>query len=429
MIKSCKHIDIRDYKTLIPWVWDCISRHYARFDFKRMIINIGKIPHEDYAKAVQNHDKSKIYPAAENIAKYAAAKIAARDLSELPPVLIRWRKDNSTGKLRPIGRESALQQVFDYVAVHASMEIFDRRVVPQQVSSIPKRGPLHGAKIVQRWIQDDNRAMRYAKAHKIRYVSKCRQHNKADIAKCFPSAKLEVFMRLFRKDCANEDLIWLWETLLTTHRVNGYTGFMIGAATSQWAMQYMLSFVYRHVMSLFTLRRGKRLPLVYHMIQFMDDMGMTGTNRKHMKLAMRDMARYAKDVLELDFKPNWHIKIIDKEPFDMMGYVFHRNGKITIRARVFLRARNLILQHHREQYLTVSQARRLVSYKGHFKAAGISYIKEKKTSDETIQVKPAFIYAAKRISEFEKQKGERYESFLRRQAGKGDVYATADGAS
>ena len=405
MIKSCTHIDLRDYKTLVPWVLDCIQRHYTRFDFKRLITRIGKIPLPEYLDIIAKRDKRRLYSAAVNVAKWAAEKIARHDLSALPPVQIRWRKDNSTGKLRPIGRASAEQQIFDAIAVQSSMEIFDRRVVLQQVSSIPKRGPLFGAMMIQRWIQNDNRAMRYAKAHKVRYTSRCRRHTKGDIAKCFPSAKLEVFMRLFCRDCANEDIIWLWKTLLGSHRVEGYTGFMIGAATSQWAMQYMLSFVYRHIMGLHTLRRDKKLPLVYHMIQFMDDMGMTGTNRKHMKLAMREATRFTKEVLELDFKPNWHIKELEKEPMDMMGYVFHRNGKITIRSRVFLRARNLILQYYRERHLTVSQARRLVSYKGHFKAAGVYHVKETNRAWEKILTKPAFDYAAKLISQYERQKG------------------------
>lgn len=401
MRRGCKDIDLRDYKILLPWVWDCILRHYKnRYDFRDLLYEYGVSP-EVYAHVLLEHDTTLFADAVVKIAKEAARRIAEHEL-QLTPIRYKWRRDGSNGKLRRIGNESAWQQIFDSIAVFAASEVWKRRIVWYQVSSIKGRGTLHGAKLIRKWVQDDNRAMRYAKLHKIPYVSKCKDFAITDVTQCFQSARLEIFMALFRRDCANEDLLWLWETLLRSHRVGDYQGFMIGANVSQWGMQYMLSFVYRYAMNLYTERRGKRLQMVTHMLTQMDDMIVMSGNRKNLKSAVRKIIRFAKEKLGLTIKPNWHIKSLDEEPIDMMGFVIHRNGKMTIRSRVFLRGRLMVLRYHRNRKLTIEQARRLSSFKGFFKHTNIWHVKERKNSDEKIDVKTACDYAASVVSRYDR---------------------------
>lgn len=395
MRKSCKHIDLRNKETLRPWVWDAVKRHYGRYDFRDMLVEYG-VSREEYAASCIDHDLTRFSGAVNNIAAYAADCIANHKL-ELPPVRIRKQKDGSSLKERDIGCESAMQQVFDSIARYAPEDIWRRRIVPQQVSSIQGRGPLYGSNMIQRWILADNRAIRYAKSHGIPYVSKMKYFVKLDIRKCFPSARLEIFMELFRRDCANEDLLWLWQELLKTHRVHDYQGFMIGANVSQWGMQYMTSFIYRYAMSLATIRRGKRIPMVTHMLLFMDDMLLTGSNRKNLKSAVRKVIKYTRDVLWLAMKETWHIKELETEPIDMMGYVLHRSGKRTIRARVFIRGRRMVLRYHARRTLTIEQARRLVSYKGFFKHSNSLAVCRKLQMDE------AFEFAAGVVSRHDKE--------------------------
>lgn len=422
MRRSCASIDLRNYKTLMPWVWDCIQRHYDRFDFRDMLFEYS-ISQKTYAKVLETQDPRLLYPAVEPIAKEAARRILSQNL-DLKPVHIQMRMDHSTGKIRPIGREEPMQQIFDTIAVYASAEIWRRRIVLHQVSSIKGRGPLYGTKIIQHWIMEDNRAERYAKAHDLRYAPRCKYHTKNDIRKCFPSARAEVFMALFRKDCANQDLLWLWETLLCSHRVEGYQGFMIGSLVSQWAMQYMLSFAYRYAMEQATVRRGKRIKTVSHAMFFMDDFLFTGSNRKNIKSTIRKIAKFAKEKMGLTMKDNWHIKELEKEPIDMMGYVAHRNGKITIRARNFLRGRRLVLIYYREHALTLQQARRLSAYKGFFKHTKITHIKKWKNDMNKIPVAEAFDYAAGVISRYDREVNNGRilrKSTIQRTAGAGKV--------
>ena len=87
MRRSCASVDLRNYKTLTPWVWDCIQRHYDRFDFRDVLFEYGISP-DTYAEVLGSHDASKLYKAVEPIAKEAARRIANRDL-ELKPVRIK----------------------------------------------------------------------------------------------------------------------------------------------------------------------------------------------------------------------------------------------------------------------------------------------------------------------------------------------------
>ena len=365
MKKSCKNVNIQDPETIYPFVFDCISRHARRYDFRRLLYNFG-MKQKDYERYLSTFDITAIDYAIREIAKEAAYRISVKKLN-LPPVIMREMRDHTTGKLRIIGKESAFQQVFDYIAVGASSEIWNRRIVPHQASSIPGRGQIYGTRMIQKWIERDNRAAKWARDHDRKYTRKCKYFVKLDIQKCFPSISLDVFMEFFSRDCGNDDLIWLWRTLLSSHRVQGYTGFMIGALPSQWGAQYLLTFVYRYAMNLAVERRNQKIKLVSHMIFFMDDMSLFSSSRKSLKIAIRKISEYTKSALGLTIKSNWTIYEIDKVSVDMMGYVIHRSGRITIRGRDFIHARRIILRFQALGTASLRQANRLLSYKGYFK--------------------------------------------------------------
>lgn len=385
--KSCKNIDITNPETIFPWVFDCIKRHIKRYDFRRLLITHG-MPKETYDKMVYPVVNGMIDTRAEkdyylmkeyvmNIAIDCAERIKTRNLI-LKPVRIRERCDRTTDKVRYIGEEEAMQQCFDFIAVYSCADVWRRRIVPQQVSSIKGRGQIKGVKAITKWIKSDNRYIRYCKAHGLRYTSKVKCYGKEDIRKCYPSGRVEVFLPLLKKDVKNDDIIWLWEVLLLSHRViiEGtdikYMGFMIGALPSQWAMQYMISFIYRYVMS---LKNSRGKTIVSHAMIFLDDILLTASNRKQLKRAIISMVRFAKDFLQLEIKPTWHIKYLDDCGIDMMGYVIYRSGKIAIRGRDFIKNRRMALRFKaRNGNITIEQARRICSKKGeyiHSNSAGV----------------------------------------------------------
>ena len=363
MKRSCKNIDITDVNTILPWVTECLLRHTKRYDFRTLICTIGGMDRKSLSTALENNDKAVFEPVAVNIAEEASRRIKVRELN-LKPVTYRTRIDNSSGKVRLIGNESAMQQVFDYIAVRSCEEIWNRRLVPQQIAGIEGRGAIYGIRMIQKWVDKDNARIEYGKRHHTRYTSTCKYHAKGDVTQCYPSLRTNTFMRLFHKDCANETILWLWEELLNSHAVGDYEGFMIGALCSQWACQYMISFIYRHAMSLHSVRRGKKIKWLSHVAIQMDDILFIGSNRKNLKRAIEECIRYAHDELGLTIKGTWQICKLSETPIDIVGYKIYRNGGISIRARVFLRLRRVALKIKRKGRMSIEQARRLCSYKG-----------------------------------------------------------------
>jgi hypothetical protein len=269
-----------------------------------------------------------------------------------------------------------MQQVLDAIAVGASEEIFARRIVPQQSSSIPGRGQIYGMNMIKGWALKDARAQRYAKKHQIRYTPKTKYWAKADITKCYQSLRVPVFMRLFERDCANKDLVWLWQALLESHIQDGQKGFMIGSLVSQYAAQYIFSFAYRYITSLTFTRRGKRLRKVEHCLFYMDDILMTGRSKNQLASAVKSLTRYCKEEFGITVKPSWMIYRTDVTPMDMMGFRIHSNGKVTLRATIHKRQRRSYLRC-RNRSPALSQCRRLMSFRGWIKHSNLTGYKSK----------------------------------------------------
>lgn len=365
----CKDIDLTNTKVVLPWVTNCIHRHARRYDFRRLLFRYG-LTRSEYNSFLATGDMSILAIPSQRICEDVCKQICERKL-KLRPVVIGQRQDKATGKIRWIGNASPLQQIFDFVAVYGTTEIFRKRISPFQMSSIEGRGQKKGIMQIKKWIAADNRAKRYARKHGLRYTSKCKYRVKMDIKQCYPSASVDVFMPLLRKDTKNTDLLWLWETLLKSHRVDvvtsggekqRYNGFMIGSWASQWAMQYMLSFLYWHIMSQHN-RRGKKI--ISHSMLYLDDILMLGSNRRQIRSVVLTMIKYAKDKLQLQIKQNWHIDEIAKCGIDMMGCVVWASAKVTMRGRNFIKLRRMSLRFERQNHrLSLRQAKRVASQKG-----------------------------------------------------------------
>lgn len=416
MKKVCKSVNITDPHTIFPYISDCLDRHATRYDFGRLLIKFGMSPFYygiyKRSRSAKFIYKLKRMPANErrtmkykinlavrqyNLAKSRIADYVARAIkyrtARFDSIVYSERYDPTTGKTRLIGKEDPLQQVFDYVAVRSCDELFGKKIVKQQASSIKGRGQIYGVNIIRRWVAKDNQSARWASTHNRKYTRKCKWCVKLDIKKCYPSANMDIFMKFLRHDCANEDIIWLWEIILKSHKSNGYTGFMIGSFPSQWAMQYLLSYAYRYAMNSHSIRRGKRIKNITHALLFMDDIGLFGSSRKSLKKGVQDLIIYIKDTFGLDIKPNWHIHEFSKSGMDMMGYVVHSTGKVTMRGRNYIKSRRMVLRYYARKSLSLKQAKRLLSYKGFFKHSSCL-----RKANKMYHISKVFKYAANLLS-------------------------------
>lgn len=278
-------------------------------------------------------------------------RIKERNLN-LPEIRYFNRRDQSSGKMREIGVESAMQQAMNYVAVYALMPMLQAKIVPHQYASIPKRGQVKGKKMLEKWIQRDKAGSKY--------------HDKMDVYHCFESIQHDVVRAELEHDIGkNKTIIWFVCALIATYK----KGLSIGSFLSQWLCNYIMSKVYHFASGLHKIRRGKRVRLITHIIIYMDDMTLFSDDKRNLKMAVKKILDFMRDRLKLTIKPNHHIKQTDLEAVDMMGYVIARN-KTTIRARVFIRARRGLLRAWERlqtgQPIYLQNARSIMSRKGYF---------------------------------------------------------------
>lgn len=325
----CKRVDVTDPATIEPWVAKCFKNKLNRGDFQELLLKYG-----DYA----------------GIALEITNRIKARDL-RLRPILFFERLDGMSGKVRTLGMEEPLQQCMDYVAVHALMPLFNAKIGPYQCASIPGRGQVYGKKALEKWTRKDPEHTKY--------------YEKADIRHCYGNITHEVVEKHLCRDVKNDTLIWLVMALVGTYQ----QGLSIGSYLSQYLCNYLLSYAYHFLTSLHKERRGKRIRLCYHILFYMDDIYISGNDKRNIKSAMRQLEVYLQKEFGLTLKPGHSLKETAREPVDMMGFVVSYD-RTTIRARIFIRARRALLRAWRilQQgfYISLHAARRIISYRGFF---------------------------------------------------------------
>lgn len=267
-------------------------------------------------------------------------EVQARALS-LKPIRRYRHREPTNGKLRIIGIESVKQQVCDYVAVTAMSRMLDAKVGFWQVASVPGKGQLMAARAVRRWSQ----AGGY-------YVH-------MDVAKCYPSIKPGVVMRLLRRYVRSPDVLYLAEALLATYG----GGLGIGSYFSLRMAQLVLSFGYHEVEGMRKVRRSANVPLVAHQLWYADDIYLFGRDKRDLRSAARKLQRFLLKGFGLRVKP-WKIsRVSDEEPVDVVGYTVRRN-RTTLRGSLFLRACRALRRYRRSP--TLKRARRATSYGGWF---------------------------------------------------------------
>lgn len=356
----CKHDLLYDREFCFEMVKKAFHRKWKRRCYQRTLAQYCNLPLHQVRRLIREHKREELFYGLYVIVDEFQRELRARHFI-LKEILYRSRVDGLSGKTRIIGVMSVKQQCFEHIIVGALMPLFNAKITPHQYASMEKRGQVAGMKAIQKWVREDNKSVLCAAKRKKGYTRRCSHFVKLDVTQCFPSITGETVMRFLRHDITkNEDLLWAVEAMLKTHEAGG-RGLVIGSLLSQFLCNYLLSFAYRHVMG---LHEGKD-KLVFHALFFMDDVLLIGGNPEYLKTAVRSMIDFAKREIGLTIKTNYHVKTLACEPIDMMGYVIHPDGHVTIRARIFLRTRRAYLRAKRRR-ITVEVARRLMAYRGYF---------------------------------------------------------------
>ena len=160
---------------------------------------------------------------------------------------------------------------------------------------------------------------------------------------------------------------------------------IIGGYIDAWFFNFLMSYAMRYVLSLETVRRGKRTPTVKLLCSYMDDFGYLGSRMAGLKSAARKLDAWLRETYGMELKPTGaeirFISVAEEHALrrvphrgapglDMGGYVVHRTYT-SIRRAIFVRVRRHFLRAALELDTTgtipVQRCRRLMSYNGYFK--------------------------------------------------------------
>ncbi len=355
-----------------PFVHLCFDGKLKKKEFRQLLIQTGKITSQEIAQERLDHSCNKTLCAIDAVAVQATQKIKNRDLG-LKPVRQFQRRDGISQKLRDINQESAEQQVFEYIAVNALMPLFNAKILPCQVGSIPERGQTAGKRKIERILRK--------KFHNERI-----DEIKGDVRHAYQSVTVECVMWLLRRDIGkNKPLLWFIEAVMSNYPDGRL---MIGGYLPTWLFNYVMSYVLRYLLSLHKSRRGVRHNYVLACVCYADDFAVFG-KRSNLKKAIKDCTKWAKNTLGITIKGVWNFTYfasLEKEKeqwakrkagsrkrtpgLDMVGFVVRRTYTI-IRGRIFVRIRRQMIRAKRDletlSYVPYYRAYKIVAYNGWLK--------------------------------------------------------------
>lgn len=343
--RYCKNVNILDGAFICKSIFQCLSDKKNReetLEFcQQFMPSLTEVTNEDLYNIL--HPASRIIQ----------ARLLNKELN-LEPIKYFTQYDRNAKKFRHIGKESIVQQIFDYIAVNGIEEAFNKRIGTYQCACIPKRGQVYGKKALERWVQDSKYCL------------------KMDISKCYESIPHDQLMKLLRKTIKNDMLLWLIETLIEH---NG-KGLLIGSYLSQYLCNYYLSFAYHYASEqLYTYRKNKRKNLISHVIMYVDDIAFLGNNKRYLHKAFEQFKKWLNSTLQLTIKENWSLfkikgKNINGNYIDMMGFRIAKH-KTLIRAGIFLTINHLMIKmkrlYKKQKMFDLKEAHALASLYGWLK--------------------------------------------------------------
>ena len=224
-------------------------------------------------------------------------------------------------------------QILHWVLMLAIEPIIQKGMYRYSCGSVPGRGGMEAKKFVERALKDE----------KVRYVAKL------DISKFFNSVKPKYLLPMFERKIKDKRVIGLIGKILE----NGGDCLPIGYYTSQWFSNFFLE-GFDHFVK-------EELGIKYY-VRYVNDMVLLDTNKRKLRKAIARMEAYLNEI-GLHLKPNYQIWKVNSRPIDFVGFRFYKE-KVVLRKKIFFRLCRRVRNVKKAGYITVSQARGLLSLLG-----------------------------------------------------------------
>ena len=385
-----------DEKLCVRAVLDCFSQKWQRGDILSFIEEWAGIDRAVFRKKAFEGSAELKMEAANTIGMALYDVIddicAGRDLGDLiAPVKIETRIDGNSGKERHIATLDIWHQLIGHVTKLSLDKLFHVRIYPTQHASIPGRG--------QTRLKDQARRYLHRDSLQIRFIQK------TDVRHAYESTKYQVLCDLIRKEVPRARKTLKLVAFLGKIAPEGHL--IIGGYIDAWLFNYAMSYALREMYGYGHERRGIIILYVRRIETYMDDFGVMASTKSGLAKAVKKLNSWLDKNLHLNLKMSTGIIELDscdiektkrKERkssmracpgLDMGGYVIHRTY-ITIRARVFLRARRQWLRAAREIKETgtmhLYRAQKIIAYNGFLEQSDSRKIKIKYRTEQLLAV-------------------------------------------
>lgn len=289
--------------------------------------------------------------------------------------------DGITRKKRTIIVPKFNEQIVHHMLVNVLKPIFMKPMYEQSYGSVPNKGAHIGKKVIQKWITNDKKNVKYCLKMDIRKYFERVDHNvlKAKLARIIHD---ERFLNV------------LFEVIDVTD-----TGIPLGFYTSQWFANFYLTDLDHYI---------KEELHAAHYARYMDDMVIFGSNKKELHRMMDRVETYLNGIgLELNGKKQvFRFDYIGHDGkhrgrfLDFMGFRFYRD-RVTLRKSIMLKATRKAKTISKKRCPTVYDCKQMLSYLGWLKSTDTyrMYLK---------YIKPniSFQHCKRRISRDDRRKEE-----------------------
>lgn len=251
--------------------------------------------------------------------------------------------DGISRKKRTIIVPDYMEQIVHHMVVNVMIPIFQHGMYEHSYGSIPKRGVHKGKKVVEKWIRNDKKNVKYCL--------------KMDIKKYFDSIPHDVIKSKLKKIIHDERFLKvLFEIIDVTEN-----GLPLGFYTSQWLSNWYLQDLDHYI---------KEKLYAPHYIRYMDDMVIFGSNKRKLQSTLNEIKKYLENLgLSLNNKYQLFRFVYRRDnkyygrDLDFMGFRFFRD-KTILRKSILFKMTRKAKKISKKDKATIYDMRQMISYLG-----------------------------------------------------------------
>ena len=216
----------------------------------------------------------------------------------------------SSGKQRKIEIARLKDHIVQWMAMLTIEDLETKKMYRHSCGNLPRRGIEDARKTTEKWVRSGD----------------CRFFVKLDIRHFYQTVNLDKLSDQLHRHIKDERFLRVMDQIVFSSAeretlFENPRNLAIGYYSSPWFANIYLTPLDDFITGcLYKERRGKRVKWVKHYLRYVDDLLLMGTSRADLKKAVKKIAAYCRETLDIEIKPTWEIcEIAELLPADEKG--------------------------------------------------------------------------------------------------------------